>query len=637
MSMLQMKNSVIIGFLISIFISVGLYAGDSAMAPCIIPAPAEMKPLDGRFLLTSETQVICSGQQAEVCQIGEFLVKQLNTPTGYNLKVTTAQSPASKENSILIQLNQQPIEQLAKEGYRLYVRQKEIVIEANTPAGLFYGVQSLLQLLPVEIMSGAVVNGVEWTIPCVEITDAPRFGWRGLLLDVSRHFFTKAEVMAFIDQMARYKLNTFHWHLTDDQGWRIEIKQLPKLTEVGAWRVPRQGYWWSFDPPQPDEKPTCGGFYTQDDIREIVAYAQSRFITIVPEIDVPGHSMAALASYPDLSCGGGPFQVNPGSAFYGKIENNFCAGNEDVYRFLDTVFGELAELFPGDYIHMGGDEAFKEFWAKCPKCQKLKKDNNLKDEHELQSYFVKRVEKILQAKGKKLIGWDEILEGGLAPNATVMSWRGTDGGIKAAQMGHAVVMTPSPFYYLDLYQGDPVIEPRTYGLSRLNTCYAFEPVPAGIDPKLILGVQGNLWAEEISEFRQVQYMAWPRGFAVAETGWSPEKNKDWKSFAGRVEHEFKCLDQADIKYARCMYDVIFNPKLDADGKLLIELDTEIDGLDIFYTFEGPYPDNHYPRYENPLQVPLNAVDLRVITYRDNRPIGKMISISIKELQNRAKK
>jgi hexosaminidase len=472
-------------------------------------------------------------------------------------------------------------------------------------------------------------------VPCVSITDDPRFGWRGLLYDVSRHFFTKDQIKQHIDTMARFKLNTFHWHLTDDQGWRIEIKKYPKLTKVGAWRVSRQGYWSTFAPPQPGEKPTYGGFYTQEDIAEIVKYAESRFITIVPEIDVPGHSMAALASYPELSCGGGPFYVNPGSKFYRQIENTLCPSNDTVYEFLDGVFTEIASMFPGEYIHMGGDEAFKGFWEKCKQCQQFKKDKKLNNENELQSYFVKQVEKILESKGKKLIGWDEILEGGLAPNATVMSWRGTAGGIKAAKMGHDVVMTPSPYYYLDLYQSDPIIEPRTYGMSRLNTCYAFEPVPNGVNPDLILGVQGNIWAEEISEMRHSQYMTWPRGLAIAETAWTPKEQKNWKNFVSRVENQFSRMDAACIKYARSLFDAIFKPSYDKEGKLVIELATELDDIDIHYTFEGSNPDNYYPKYEKPLAVPANAQTLHVVTYRNGKQVGKQINMPIKELERRA--
>ncbi len=323
---------------------------------------------------------------------------------------------------------------------------------------MFYGLQTLLQLLPPDIEAAKAVNR-SWTIPCVNIVDYPRFGWRGLMLDVSRHFFTKEEVKRYIDEMAKYKYNVFHWHLSDDNGWRIEIKAFPELTQKGAWRVERVGRWGTFAPAQPGEATPYGGFYTQDDIREIIRYAQDRYITILPEIDVPAHSLSMIAAMPNLSCTQLQYAVGPGDSLRRKNDNVLCIGNDSVYAVLDKVFTEIAALFPSKYIHIGGDEAFKGFWSNCPKCHKRMDKEHLKDVNELQSYFVKRMEKMLNSKGKKLIGWDEILEGGLAPEATVMSWRGMKGGIEAARMNHHVVMTPWDFCYLDLYQGETAAEP----------------------------------------------------------------------------------------------------------------------------------------------------------------------------------
>ena len=598
----------------------------------IIPAPTKVKILEGQFELRAGTEIVYS---KEAYDVAEYLSSRLRVATGYDLKLKAINNSdrlkSSNTISIIISGSETNVPS-KKEGYYLNVRPKSIVIYARDRAGVFYGVQSLLQLLPPEIESVGRVDDVKWIMPCVEITDEPRFVWRGLMLDVSRHFFAKDDVKQYIDTMARCKLNTFHWHLTDDQGWRIEIKKYPKLTEVGAWRVPRQGTWWHFDPPKPGEKATYGGFYTQEDIAEIVEYARSRFVTIVPEIDVPGHSMAALASYPELSCGGGPFEVNPGSEFYGQIENTLCPSNGKVYEFLDDVFSEIARMFPGEYIHMGGDEAHKGFWAKCPRCQKFKTQKNIKNEHELQSHFVKQVEKMLGSKGKKLIGWDEILEGGLAPNATVMSWRGIAGGVKSAQMGHNVVMTPHPYCYLDFYQSDPIVEPITYSLARLTDSYNFEPIPEGINPELILGVQGNVWTEAISEMRHAQYMAWPRGLAIAETAWSPKDRKDWVDFTNRVEKQFLRMDNAQVKYARSMYDPIIKSKRDDQNNLLIEISTEVEGIDIHYTFDGAHPDNFYPKYEKPLTVPLNAPDIIVTTYRNGKKMGKQIKKPIADLE-----
>jgi len=603
----------------------------------IIPAPVEVKMLEGDFALTSSTTIVTGEKSGRVREVAEYLAGRLSRPAGFTLRISS-EVKVEPKNAIVLKLNEGMDSTIGDEGYRLSVKANRVNITANKPAGLFYGVQTLLGLMPVEIESPVKVDGVDWEIPCVEIVDYPRFAWRGLLLDVGRYFFTKEDVMQFIDRMARYKFNTFQMHLSDDQGWRVEIKRYPKLTEVGAWRVPRAGRWWELDVPAlPGEKATFGGFYTQEDVRELVAYAKSRFITILPEFDVPGHSMAALASYPNLSCTGGPFEIHSGAKFYGKIQNTFCIGNDEVFEFLDGLFTEVAELFDHPYIHMGGDEAFKGFWAKCPKCQKRKKEEGLKDEDELQSYFVKRVEKIIESKGKRLLGWDEILEGGLAPNATVMSWRGVKGGIEAAKMGHEVVMTPSPYYYLDLYQGDPIIEPASYSMCRLTTCYNFEPVPEGVDAELILGVQGNVWTEEISELRHAEYMTWPRGFAVAESAWSPREKKNWVDFIRRTERQFERLDLADTKYSRCMYDAIFEPSLNDDGELLIKLSTELDGLDIYYTFEGANPDHHYPKYVKPLDVPVGAYEIRVVTYRRGEPVGKQINMPIEELKKRVKK
>ncbi|HKK43238.1 MAG TPA: beta-N-acetylhexosaminidase, partial [Bacteroidales bacterium] len=465
----------------------------------LIPKPVEMHQAEGTLDLASSSTIGYNNKDAAAS--ADMLAAKINKATGYSLK-------AEKGNSATIQfnLNKKADDQLGREGYTLVADTKGVTITANETAGLFYGMQTLLQLLPPQIESPSPVN-IKWTIPAVSITDYPRFGWRGLMLDVSRNFFTKDEVEQYIDQLSRYKMNTFHWHLTDDNGWRIEIKSLPKLTTVGAWRVHRVGHFGDRAAPKPGEKATDGGFYTQDDVREIIQYAKDRHVTIVPEVDVPGHSMAAIASYPELSCSKDTStKVNPGSSFSEwfndgtfkmRIDNTLNPSDEKVYEFLDKVFTELAALFPGQYIHVGGDECYKGFWMKDPGCQALMKKENMKSPEELQSYFMKRVETILKSKGKKLIGWDEILEGGLAPEATVMSWRGIKGGIQAAKMGHDVVMTPTTYAYLDYQQGERTVEPLMYASLRMEKCYSFNPVPEGVDPKYILGGQGNLWTEQV--------------------------------------------------------------------------------------------------------------------------------------------
>lgn len=463
------------------------------------------------------------------------------------------------------------------------------------------------------------------------------------MLDVSRHFFTKDEVKSFIDDMARYKYNVLHLHLTDDQGWRLEIKRLPELTRVGAWRPKRDGKYANTKAPDPNEPKTYGGYYTHNDIRELVKYASDRFINILPEIDVPGHSLAAIASYPYLTSTPGTYSVNAGEKFmewpegghfYALVDNNLSPAKEEVYEFLDKVFTEVAELFPFPYIHMGGDEAAKNFWEKSNLIKELMQRESLKDLNEVQSYFVKRVEKIINSKGKKLIGWDEILEGGLAPNAAVMSWRGMKGGIEAAKAGHEVVMSPTDYVYLDYMQGDPITEPLIYASLRLKKTYDFNPLPKGVDPKLILGGQGNLWTEQMTNMRTVQYMTWPRGLAIAESVWSPNEKKNWNHFVNRVEKQMERLDEAKVKYAKTMYEPIFTTAKEED-KVSVTLATEIEGVDIHYSLDDTHPDEFYPKYTAPILVPNDAATLKVVTYKNGKQVGRQINMPVAELKRRA--
>ncbi|HRI61590.1 MAG TPA: family 20 glycosylhydrolase [Saprospiraceae bacterium] len=602
----------------------------------LIPQPVELQQLSGIFTLTKATTI--GFDRPEGRAVAEMLAQKLNTPTGYALK---AQQGA--KSTIQLNLNGTPNAQLGKEGYTLEATPKSIVITANQPAGLFYGMQTLLQLLPAAIESKTVTKA-NWTVPAVKVTDYPRFGWRGIMLDVSRNFFTKEDVKTYIDEIARLKYNTFHWHLTDDNGWRIEIKSLPKLTSVGAWRVPRAGHFGERADPKPGEAATDGGFYTQDDIREVIRYAQERNVTIVPEIDIPGHSMAAIAAYPELSCTKNPdTKVNPGTAFadwYGNgtfkmhIENTLNPSDEKVYEFLDKVFTEVAALFPNPYIHVGGDECYKGYWKEDPGCQELMKKLNIRHVEDLQGYFMNRVEGILKAKGKKLLGWDEILEGGISPDATVMSWRGIKGGIEAAQMGHYVVMTPTTYAYIDYNQGDPTIDPPIYAGLRCEKSYSFEPVPDGVDAKYILGGQANLWSEQIPTLRYAEYMTYPRAWALSEVYWSPKEKKNWEDFVKRTETHFERADVAGINYSRAIYDAIVKTTL-KDGKLWLELDNEAPGLDIFFTIDDTMPDSHSTKYSKPVELPEGPITLRVITYRDGKPIGHLITLKREALEQRA--
>ena len=607
----------------------------------VIPIPVSVQSGPGNFMLTKTAFIELNTNDADAKRVAKFLSQKLSLPTGFPMFIKS-NTPANSNAKISISLNND--QSLGNEGYKLEVNQHNVSLSANKPAGLFYGIQTLIQLFPKWIESKTPVKNVTWTIPSVTIKDYPRFGWRGLLLDVSRHFFTKEQVRIFIDNMVRYKYNLLHLHLTDDQGWRIEIKSYPKLTTVGAWRAKREGAWGNTTAPNPTEPKTYGGFYTQADIRELIQYAKDRFVTILPEIDIPAHSMAALAAYPELSCTPGTYAVNVGEEFQvwdsggnrAMTDNTLCPANEKVYQFLDKVFTEVAQLFPFEYIHVGGDEAAKNFWEKSEQVKALTQKEGLKNMEEVQSYFMKRVEKIIQSKGKKMIGWDEILQGGLAPNAAVMSWRGMKGGIAAAQQGHHVVMAPLDFTYVELMQGDPYVEPPEFATLRLDQSYKFEPVPAGIDPNLILGGEACLWSEHNTNMRAAEYLLWPRGMSVAESVWSPKEKKNWPDFIKRVEYHFQRMDMARIKYSRSMYDPSFTPSLNEYGRLKVELQTQIP-LDIYYSFDETNPDEFYPRYEKPLIIPKDALHLKLITYRNGQPIGRQINMPVEELEKRIKK
>ena len=593
----------------------------------IIPLPVKMQLNSGNFEIKKTKVIYC--QHKDLISVATYLNAEIAGTLGFTLQIKNGSG-----KGINLQISDIDDKSLGTEGYRIHVTVDNIAISANKPNGVFYGIQTLLQMFPPGSTTSSL--NADYKIRCVDIEDMPRFQWRGLLLDVSRHFFTIDEVKRLIDEMSEYKFNLLQLHLTDDQGWRIEIRKLPLLTQVGAWRVPRTGLWWERECPQPGEKATYGGFYTQEEIKNLVKYAGEHFVNILPEVEAPGHSLAAIASYPYLSSVGAACSVNPGCKFYGVEDNALCPGKESTFEFLNTVFTEVAELFPFEYIHIGGDECYKGFWKKCEDCQKRMKDNGLKDENELQSYFVKRLEKILQEKGKKLIGWDEILEGGLAPNAAVMSWRGMDGGIAAAKAKHHVVMCPYISTYLDFYQGDPAIEPPTYSMLRLKTAYAYEPVPEGVDSSFILGGQGNLWSESVPTFRHAEYMLWPRSFALAEVLWSPKAVRDWPGFVHRTETHLQRFSEKDINYSRSFYDAIITPSKDEKGKLLIELSTEIDGFEIYYTFDNTYPDSHSQLYKNgeKLSIRKDADTFRVVTYKNGKPIGRIITVSIDDLEKR---
>ncbi|MGV8964306.1 MAG: beta-N-acetylhexosaminidase [Candidatus Saccharimonadaceae bacterium] len=607
----------------------------------IIPEPVSVVEKQGVFELNKNV-IIKSNNQKETANAISILKEKLSIAA----QCSFVENKKLESSIIELSLNKTKDKSLGEEGYSLSVTPQQVLIKANTPAGIFYGVQTLIQLLPAEIESLEAVKNIKWEIPVVEISDYPRVGWRGLMLDVSRHFFTVDEVKQYIDAMVRYKYNMLHWHLTDDEGWRIEIKSLPKLTEIGAWRVEKIGTFNEFSQPLPDEPKTYGGFYTQDDIREIIQYAKERFVDVMPEIDVPGHSLAAIASYPQLSCteGADKYNVRAGEPFMdwsqgappiAIIDNTLCPANEFVYDFMDKVLTEVAQLFPFEYIHTGGDEAPHNFWEKSPQVKALMKKEGLKTMPEVQSYFGKRIEKIIQSKGKKMMGWDEILEGGITPSTALMSWRGINHGIEASNSGHYVVMSPNNYVYIDLMQGDASTDPIVYQSLRLNQTYKFDPVPEKANAKYILGGQANLWTEQVYNIRQAEYMTWPRAFAVAESVWSPREKKNWENFIDKTEKHFKRLDFSETKYSPAMYDPILKVAKQNDN-YYVTLTTEIDGLDIYTSFDNSTPDRFYPKYTEPQLIPKDASLMRIITYKEKEPIGRLMTIPVSDLKKRAK-
>jgi hexosaminidase len=482
------------------------------------------------------------------------------------------------------------------ESYRLEATDGRILIEAGDPAGAFYGLQTLRQLLSLD-ERGRVRSSA------VRVEDSPRFRYRGMHLDVARHFFSVEFVKRYIDLLASYKMNRFHWHLTEDQGWRIQIDAYPRLTSIGSCRaetiVER-----NFDPYIGDGTPYCG-YYTKDEIREVVAYAADRFVTVIPEIEMPGHSLAALAAYPELSCGGGPFKVG---TRWGVFEDIYCP-SEETFAFLETVLAEVLELFPSEYIHIGGDEAPKRAWEESPVAQEVIRREGLADEHELQSYFIRRIEAFLSGHGRKLIGWDEILEGGLAPDATVMSWRGTAGGIAAAQQGHDVIMTPTSHMYFDYYQGDPEYEPLAIGgFLPLQRVYGFEPVPDALsadEAVHVLGGQANVWTEYMKTPDHVEYMAYPRAIALAEVLWSPRHARDWASFADRLARELWRLDRLGVNYRLPDVTGLERDRLALEPVTALALGVPLSGARITYTLDGSDPDSHSTRYTGPFELDLS--------------------------------
>ncbi|RYU92969.1 glycoside hydrolase family 20 protein [Emticicia agri] len=562
----------------------------------IIPKPLELTPLAGEFTIDTQTKILIPKGAADIRPLAEMLAERVVITSGIQLPIEEADIsnslvPANKTIVFAPYKEQVMNKMLGDEDYILKADAKGVILAGATGKGEFYALQSLLQLLPPQIFSSSLEKGVKWTVPACTIFDRPRYGHRGGMLDVARHFFPVSFVKKYIDLLALHKMNKFHWHLTDDQGWRIEIKKYPKLTEIGSKRKESmKGHYndWKFD------GTPHGGFYTQTEIKEVIAYAQKKFITIIPEIEMPGHALAALASYPELGCTekslkGGPYEV---TGIWGVHDDVFCP-TETTFRFLEDVLTEVIALFPGDYVHIGGDECPKTAWKQSAFCQALMKKEGLKDEDELQSYFIKHFDKFLTSKGKKIIGWDEILEGGISPNATIMSWRGVEGGIAAAQQNHDAIMTPTGFCYLDYYQSDPSTEPLAIGgYLPLEKVYGYEPTPKALTPeqaKHILGIQANLWTEYIQTPEQAEYMLYPRASAIAETGWTSARLKDYDDFTTRLKIHFERLKYLAVNYAKSYYDITASSAMNAKSQVIVKLQSVDKAAIIRYTLDGSAP------------------------------------------------
>src|SRR5665647_544684 len=586
----------------------------------IIPKPLSVKETPGEFIIGKKTKIFVDGNNKSLEKIGEMLSAQLKLETGYDISVND-KSANSVKNAIILTQNDAK-DTLGTEGYNLSVSPEKVIIRSSNPAGVFYGMQTLFQLLPVRSES---LNKIRFSIHGVEITDKPRFEWRGMMLDVGRYFYSVDFIKKYIDYLAMHKMNSFHWHLTEDQGWRIEIKKYPKLTQIGAWREATQ---YDRATSQIDQNPH-GGYYTQDQIREVVAYAKDRFVNIIPEIEMPGHALAALVAYPELSCTGGPFKI----PLYWNIQKDvYCAGNEQTFQFLEDVLTEVADLFPGPIIHIGGDECPKDRWKLCPKCQARIKAEGLKDEHELQSYFIRRIEKFLLTKNKRIIGWDEILEGGLAPNASVMSWRGIQGGIAAARLQHEVVMSPFDYTYFDYYQGEPYLEPVAFGgLLTLEKVYSYEPMPDSLNAKeaqYIKGVQANIWSEFIHSPEKVEYMGFPRGAALAEVGWTDPKLKNWEDFKRRMETQYKRYEYIGMNYSKSAMNVLHTAvKNDTDGTAIITLKTNSYQPEIRYTTNSTEPTRSSTVYDKAFNIKLPGT-VKSAVFKNGVKVSKVSVFSV---------
>lgn len=572
----------------------------------LIPIPNEVSINNGTFKWNKDVGIIAKNGEPDLIQIKTYFEDILSK--SYPFPIAQFKGENSK-NAIVLELDPSVTN---SEGYILDINKDNITIKGRTSDGVFYGVQTLLQLMPPEVYKE---KGLPETfeIQALSIKDSPRFSYRGMHLDVSRHFMTVDDVKKYIDVLAHYKFNRFHWHLTDGAGWRIEIKKYPLLTQKTAFRKDKnwKNFWNEGGRKFVDEGTpgAYGGYYTQDQIREVVTYAKERHITIIPEIEMPGHSEEVFVAYPQLSCSGIPYK-----------DSDFCAGNEETFTFIDDVLSEIVELFPSEYIHIGGDEAGKSAWKTCPKCQKRLKDQNLKDLNELQSYFVKRVSGILEKKDRKLIGWDEIVDGGLPADATVMLWRDPQIAKKASHEGHQIIMTPGRYCYFDQYQANPATEPEAIGgYLTLQKVYSFDPAPFDSIKDNFIGGQGNVWVEYIPDFKHVEYMVFPRAIALSEVLWSDKQNINWENFKKRLSVQLEALSYQGVNYHKPGFELNMNQVVDSvNQKIKISFDSEQVNPVIRYTLDGSLPNSNSNLYTDTIIID-KAVELKAAIFIDNLP------------------
>lgn len=578
----------------------------------IIPEPKSLKASKGTFEFNNQTQIyFANGIKEQMIGAFEVFQERMLNIAGIQLKTTDTQP---QSNAIVCRINKNLKN---TEGYRLNITPSKIEIEVIDTCGLFYATQTIRQLLPVAFESKNKITDIKLNVPCCKIEDSPMFGYRGMHLDVCRHFVPLQEIKDYIDQMALLKLNTFHWHLTDDQGWRIEIQQYPRLTRIGGFRERTlRGH--LFSAPRKWNNTYTGGFYTQEEVKEVIAYANKRAITVIPEIELPGHALAALTAYPEYSCTGGPFEVQ---GTWGVFNDVYCT-KEETFKFIENILGEIADLFPSKFIHIGGDECPKVRWKHCAACQQRMKKENLKDEYELQSYFIQRVQRFLATKNKRIIGWDEILEGGLTPDATVMSWRGTEGGLAAAKHGNDVIMTPYTYLYLDYYQSSSPSDPLAIGgFLPISKVYSFNPFLEELtedERKHILGVQANTWIEYLPSRKQREFMIFPRLAALAELAWIQPESKNFNRFRNTLLTLMERYDYAGLNYSNALYSLQDEILSDGQGRVKLELTCEAPQTTIYFTTDGSNPTISSKVYKSAIPLQEKETIIKAITVKDGK-------------------